>query len=183
MEIGISNCIFGRRDPEEKDFLMLRENNLRHVEISLKSGWFDISNKSLVHNVIQWIEKYDLVVNSVHGPAGFPGASPVYKYSGFSDWLANPDREQRLRAMETRKRCNDGLTGERWIDRHWIPFHGGIDWNAFIKGLAGVEYEGCLILELNLNGRSEGCSEWKESVLKLQKLVAKLPKSSPSFSC
>ncbi len=107
MQIGISNCCFGRRCPVEDDFRIMNEIGISYTEINLRPGWFDICDTGSIKNVIGWTGKYGLKIHSVHGPSGFPGISPVYGYSGFDDWIANPDPDERNKALKTRKKCID----------------------------------------------------------------------------
>jgi len=44
---------------------------------------------------------------------------------------------------------NDGLLGNQWIDRHWMPFRGNIDWDQFLAQLVENSYTGAFILEMN----------------------------------
>lgn len=43
---------------------------------------------------------------------------------------------------------NDGLPGEAWVDRHWRPFTGIIDWPRLIAGIATRSPCDCINLEV-----------------------------------
>ena len=63
---------------------------------------------------------------------------------------------------------NDGLK-----QRHWMPFQGVIDWQAFMKALDEVNYNGPLIYELDPHaaGPEQGLQEVKENFDRLLALV------------
>jgi sugar phosphate isomerase/epimerase len=43
---------------------------------------------------------------------------------------------------------NDGLEGAEWLDRHWVPFRGKINWDALLTTLAKESRCECLIVEV-----------------------------------
>jgi sugar phosphate isomerase/epimerase len=289
LDIGLSNSIFGKRKPREDDFRILNEAGIRQVEIRLKPEWLDINDGSLISETVGWFEKYQINLNSVHGPCGLPGQSPLYGSSGSEDWLSNPDGEKRLNAVEIRKKyidmakamgavyiiieyecyncwpywphgstprivyprskelwiqsmhdlvdyalrkgiklaienidglscaelidalkdwpsdvvgiCfdsshatygpeaffeslgillprmstmhlsdNDALRGGQWIDRHWTPFKGAIDWDKLISSIIVSGYRGCIMLEV-LNDEKTLTWELMDSISIIKKIV------------
>jgi sugar phosphate isomerase/epimerase len=97
--IGLSHCIFGPRPPVEDDFRQFREFGIRNVELSLLRGWADPDLDRTINQVCRWIEKYDLVVNSVHGPSG----APVHDH-----WLADPNEDERQKNLRERRIVLEG---------------------------------------------------------------------------
>ena len=60
IEIGLSNCVFGKRSPVEDDFRQLHEFSIRHIEISLQRYRLNPHDKNTISDVCRWLEKYDL---------------------------------------------------------------------------------------------------------------------------
>ena len=60
---------------------------------------------------------------------------------------------------------NDGLLNGEWVDRHWRPFAGAIDWPRLVATLAGRSQCECLILEV-LDRENPGISPALSSVLR-----------------
>lgn len=94
LEIGLSNCIFGERAPEERDFICLRDNGIRQIEIGILRRWNDRYDPAQFRELCRWVERYDITVNSVHGPSGEPGNG---------QWLADPDEDRRRAALAERR--------------------------------------------------------------------------------
>lgn len=98
-EIGLSSSLFGRRPPVEDDFRQFHEFGIKHVEVSLLRGWTDPDIDQTVSRICRWIEKYDITVNSVHGPSG----APVHEH-----WLADPDENERRKNVQERRIVLEG---------------------------------------------------------------------------
>jgi len=99
IEIGLSNCVFGKRPPVEDDFRQMHDFNIRHMEISLLRGWLDPHAKNTIADVCRWLEKYDLQALSVHGPSGMPVQG---------HWLADPDDAVRRQNIVERRLVLEG---------------------------------------------------------------------------
>ncbi|MDW7659018.1 MAG: sugar phosphate isomerase/epimerase family protein [Bacillota bacterium] len=289
--IGLSNGLFGLREPAEDDFRQLKENGIRQIELRLKPGYFDIHEKQLISRVSHWLDRYGIEVSSVHGPSGYPGNSPVTGIDGETFWLAHPDdgirhdavvlRRETLdvcrhfdaksmiveyecygyapywphgspirkrypdvkkhwqqsiemlledadrtgvklaienidglsisemshqvdkwpehligccldsshatydctardlnctavlpRLITTHLSDNDGLCGAGWIDRHWVPFSGVIDWESLIGRICRSGYSGCFMLEV-LNPEKRITDQLMAAIEKLGALIDK----------
>ncbi len=94
MQIGLSNCIFGRRAPLEQDFRDLRRARILDIEVCVLERWLPPGAAALIAQVRSWAKQYGVNVHSVHGPSGEPGG----KF-----WLADPDDAARREAIEVRR--------------------------------------------------------------------------------
>jgi len=65
------------------------------MEVSLLRGWEAPDLDPIVERIRRWSEKYDIRVNSVHGPSGAPP---------HDHWLADPDEDQRRQNLQDRRR-------------------------------------------------------------------------------
>ena len=98
MMVGLSNCIFGKRAPVERDFIDLHNAGVRDIEVCVLEGWLPPGDTALIANVRSWARNNGLSIHSVHGPSGEPGK----RY-----WLADPDKTSRQEAVEARRMALD----------------------------------------------------------------------------
>jgi sugar phosphate isomerase/epimerase len=94
-QLGLSCSIFGCRPPVEDDFRQFREFGIKYMEASLLRGWDEPDLDRIVAQICRWSEKYDIVVNSVHGPSGAPP---------HDHWLADPDEAERQKNIQERRK-------------------------------------------------------------------------------
>lgn len=94
MKVGLSNCIFGRRVPVERDFVDLHNAGIRYIEVCVQEGYLSPDDTALIAKVGSWARNNGINVHSVHGPSGEPGI----RY-----WLADPDNTRRQEAIEARR--------------------------------------------------------------------------------
>ena len=108
LEIGLSNCIFGERAPEERDFSCLRDNGIRQIEIGILNRRNERWDPARFRDVCRWIERYGMTVNSVHGPSGEPGNG---------QWLADPVADRRRAALAERREVLESarILGARYL--------------------------------------------------------------------
>lgn len=104
LAIGLSTGLFGARGPVEDDFHQLRAAQIHQVEVRIKPGYIDVDDRAMVLQLEKWASHYQVDIQSVHGPSGFPGISPISALSGERDWLAHPD--ETVRQLAVKRRCD-----------------------------------------------------------------------------
>ena len=83
------------------------------------------------------------------------------------------------RLVSTHLSDNDAMNGSEWVDRHWPPFTGAVDWPRLMERLVNSGYTGCLMLEI-LNEEKRVTEAVVASMTRLEELKEKCLGAFPS---
>ena len=118
----------------------------RHLELC---EYAEQKNVHLAFENVEPSPHLDAVMSSVNSFHGFCwDIGHNMAYAPHIDFMETYGR--RLRAVHIHD--NPGMTGkdENGDDKHWVPYDGNTDWNAFAKKIKDSGYKGPLTLEISV---------------------------------
>lgn len=102
---------------------------------------------------------------------GYPEAQVGLVVDTGHAWVAGNDPAEEIREAGHRLRGIHLQDAERGVlkDRHWVPTHGDLDWNAIVNALLQVHYAGAWTFEAHRGRHGESSEEAARQCLRIAK--------------